>query len=71
MNGLLAFARGIDWISDRFGAVAKWAVIASCFISATNAIVRYSLDYSSNSVLEIRTPSNGAAAVRIAVDMET
>ena len=54
MNGLLAFARGIDWISDRFGAVAKWAVIASCFISATNAIVRYSLDYSSNSFLEIQ-----------------
>jgi TRAP-type mannitol/chloroaromatic compound transport system permease small subunit len=54
MNGLLAFARGIDWISDRFGAVAKWAVIASCFISATNAVVRYSFDYSSNSFLEIQ-----------------
>lgn len=54
MNALLALARLIDSITDKFGAVAKWAVIASCFISAANAIVRYTLDYSSNGFLEIQ-----------------
>ncbi|MDN3921673.1 TRAP transporter small permease subunit [Roseateles violae] len=54
MNALLAFAKGIDGVNDRFGALAKWAVLLSCFISAANAVVRYSLDYSSNSFLEIQ-----------------
>ena len=54
MNALLAFARLVDSISDMFGAIAKWAVISSCFISATNAIVRYSLGIGSNAFLEIQ-----------------
>ncbi len=54
MNGLLALARLIDAISDKFATVAKWAVIASCFISAANALVRYTFDISSNGLLEIQ-----------------
>jgi TRAP-type mannitol/chloroaromatic compound transport system permease small subunit len=54
MDGLLAFARFVDSLNDKFGAIAKWAVLASCFISATNAVVRYLLKYSSNSFLEIQ-----------------
>ena len=54
MNALLALARGIDRLNDRFGVLARWAVLLSCLISATNAIVRYALDYSSNSFLEIQ-----------------
>ena len=54
MNALLALAKGIDQLNDRFGAIAKWAVLLSCLISATNAVVRYALDYSSNSFLEIQ-----------------
>lgn len=54
MSSLLAFTRAIDWLTDRFGAVAKWAVIASCFISAANAVVRYVFDISSNGFLEIQ-----------------
>jgi len=54
MNGLLAFARVIDRLNDRFGALARWAVLLSCLISAANAIVRYALDYSSNAFLEIQ-----------------
>jgi TRAP-type mannitol/chloroaromatic compound transport system permease small subunit len=54
MNALLAFARLVDDINDKFGAIAKWAVIASCFISASNAIVRYLLGISSNAFLEIQ-----------------
>jgi TRAP-type mannitol/chloroaromatic compound transport system permease small subunit len=54
MDALLAFARFIDSLNDKFGAIAKWAVLASCFISATNAIVRYTFAFSSNSFLEIQ-----------------
>ena len=54
MKTLLSLAHLIDWINDRFAGIAKWAVILSCFISAANAVVRYTLDYSSNGWLEIQ-----------------
>ncbi len=54
MNALLTLARWIDAVNDRFAIIAKWAVLASCLISATNAVVRYAADYSSNAYLEIQ-----------------
>ena len=54
MNGLLALSRGIDWVTDRFAVLAQWAVLLSCLISAGNAIIRYLIDSSSNSFLEIQ-----------------
>ena len=54
MNSLLNLARRIDWLSDRFGDVAKWAVLAACLISAGNAFVRYALNIGSNAMLEIQ-----------------
>jgi TRAP-type mannitol/chloroaromatic compound transport system permease small subunit len=54
MNVLLSLSRGIDWLNDRFAILAKWAVFASCFISAANAVVRYGFNYSSNAYLEIQ-----------------
>jgi TRAP-type mannitol/chloroaromatic compound transport system permease small subunit len=54
MNALLAFSRGIDRLNDRFATVGAWAVLLSCLISATNAVVRYGLDISSNAFLEIQ-----------------
>lgn len=54
MNALLSLARRIDRLNDRFGSLAAWAVLLSCFISAANAVVRYTLDYSSNALLEIQ-----------------
>ncbi|MDP3135716.1 MAG: TRAP transporter small permease subunit [Burkholderiaceae bacterium] len=54
MKTLLAITRCIDWVTDRFGGIAKWAVVLSCFISALNAVVRYTFDYSSNGFLEIQ-----------------
>lgn len=54
MSQLLQLSRLIDWINDRFGDVAKWAVFASCAISAANALVRYLANYSSNAYLEIQ-----------------
>ena len=54
MSFLLKCVHLIDALTDRFGTVAKWAVILSCFISAANAVVRYAFDYSSNGFLEIQ-----------------
>ena len=54
MKALLVFAQTVDWITDKFAAVAKWTVILSCFISAGNAVIRYLFDYSSNAWLEIQ-----------------
>ncbi len=54
MKHLLAFARLVDALNDRFAWIAKWAVVAACFISAGNAMVRYGLDWSSNALLEVQ-----------------
>jgi TRAP-type mannitol/chloroaromatic compound transport system permease small subunit len=54
MNGLLVLSRLIDSINDRFATFSKWAVLASCLISAANAVVRYLANYSSNAFLEIQ-----------------
>ena len=54
MNVLLSLSRGIDWLTDRFAVFAKWAVLASCMISAANAIVRYVFNYSSTAFTEIQ-----------------
>ena len=54
MNLLLQWTRWVDWLTDRFGVIAKWAVLASCFISAGNALIRYMLSESSNAWLEIQ-----------------
>lgn len=54
MKSLLAFASLIDWLNDRLGAIAKWAVTLACAISAGNAFIRYGLDISSNAWLEIQ-----------------
>ncbi len=54
MKGLLSLSRGIDWLNDKFAVIAIWAVLASCVISALNAIVRYAFNYSSNGFTEIQ-----------------
>jgi len=54
MKSLLAFARLIDALTDRCAVVARWAILIACAISATNAVVRYSMDYSSNAFLEVQ-----------------
>jgi len=54
VSSLLKLSGLIDWITDRFAVLAKWAVLLACFISCTNALVRYGLNYSSNAYLEIQ-----------------
>ncbi len=54
MKALLSLAHAIDKINDGFAKFAEWAVLASGFISAANAVIRYSLNLSSNGWLEIQ-----------------
>jgi TRAP-type mannitol/chloroaromatic compound transport system permease small subunit len=54
MKALLSLSRGIDWLNDKFAVLAIWAVLLSCVISALNAIVRYTFNYSSNGFTEIQ-----------------
>lgn len=54
MGVLLAFSRGVDWVNQRFGRVADWCILLSCLISAGNAFMRYSVNYSSNAWLEVQ-----------------
>lgn len=54
MKPLLALARGIDQLNEKIGWLAVWAVFVSCLVSAGNALIRYSLDTSSNAWLELQ-----------------
>lgn len=54
MSKLLKFALGVDKISQQFGHVAAFTVLAAALISAGNAFIRYGLDISSNGWLEIQ-----------------
>jgi TRAP-type mannitol/chloroaromatic compound transport system permease small subunit len=63
LKSLLAVASLIDWLNDRLGVFAKWAVTLACVISAGNAFIRYGLDISSNAWLEIQWYLFGACVM--------
>lgn len=54
MNSVLPLAHAIDRLNDGFARFAEWAVLASCFISAGNALIRYGLNIGSNAWLEVQ-----------------
>ena len=54
MKGLLALSRAIDWLNERIGRLTYWLFLAAVLISSGNAVVRYSLNMSSNAWLEIQ-----------------
>jgi TRAP-type mannitol/chloroaromatic compound transport system permease small subunit len=54
MKTLLAVSRAIDWLNERIGRLTRWLILVSVLISAGNAVVRYSLNASSNAWLEIQ-----------------
>ena len=68
MKLLLKLAGWIDAINDRFGLLANWAVIISCFISCGNALVRFAISESNNGWLEIQWYLFGAAVMRQRLD---
>lgn len=54
MSGLLAFSRAIDWFNERVGKSMAWLVLAAVLVSSINAVVRYSVNISSNAWLELQ-----------------
>ncbi|MGE5638922.1 MAG: TRAP transporter small permease subunit [Clostridia bacterium] len=54
MKGLLALSRGIDALNEQVGKLTYWLILAAVLVSTGNAIVRYALDTSSNSWLELQ-----------------
>jgi TRAP-type mannitol/chloroaromatic compound transport system permease small subunit len=60
MRLLLKFADAIDALSEWVGQWLKWLVLFSSLISAGNALVRYTLNTSSNAWLELQWYMFGA-----------
>ncbi|WP_300454166.1 TRAP transporter small permease subunit [Accumulibacter sp.] len=54
MNGLLKLSRLIDGLTERVGKALIWLVLVVTLIAASNAVMRYTLNYSSNAFLEIQ-----------------
>ena len=54
MNALLKLSRQIDALTERIGKAALWIVLIVVLISTFNAIMRYTIHYSSNAFLEIQ-----------------
>lgn len=54
MNALLTLSRRIDALTERVGKAAIWLVLIVVLISSGNAIMRYTVGYSSNAFLEIQ-----------------
>ena len=54
MNALLKLSRLIDALTERIGKAVLWLVLVVVLVSAANAIMRYTIHYSSNAFLEIQ-----------------
>lgn len=54
MKELLALSRLIDRVSGAIGRSVAWLIVAAAVISAANAVVRKTFDWSANSLLEIQ-----------------
>mgnify|MGYP003807106317 CR=1 FL=1 len=63
MQALLSYVKLVDWISEKLGKLSAYLIMASCLISAGNAIIRYTFDKSSNGWLEIQWYLFGAAVM--------
>lgn len=54
MNLLLRLSGWVDAMTEAVGKIAVWFVLVDVLISASNALMRYTFNYSSNAYLEIQ-----------------
>ena len=54
MRPLLAVSSAIDLLNEKIGYFCNFLVLASCLVSAGNAMIRYAFSYSSNGWLELQ-----------------
>jgi TRAP-type mannitol/chloroaromatic compound transport system permease small subunit len=60
MRPFLKFADAVDWLDEQVGQTLKWLVLFASLVSAGNALMRYTIHYSSNAWLEIQWYMFGA-----------
>lgn len=63
MSGLLGLSRAIDLVNERVGKAMTWLVLAAVLVSSVNAVLRYSLNQSSNAWLELQWYLFGAVVL--------
>ena len=66
MNALLRLSRTIDALSTVIGKGVSWCVLVAVVICTVNAVVRYSLNMSSNGWLEVQWYLNSAMFLLVA-----
>jgi TRAP-type mannitol/chloroaromatic compound transport system permease small subunit len=54
MQGLLRISHWLDRVGYRCGQAASLMILAACLISASNAMIRYGFDWSTNWLLELQ-----------------
>lgn len=63
MSSMLALSRMIDAITERIGKAMGWLILAAVLVSSVNALVRFSINRSSNSWLELQWYLFGAVVL--------
>ncbi len=66
MNSLLRFSSAVDLLNERIGKAAAWLTLAAVLICTVNAIVRYTVNMSSNGWLEMQWYLNAAMFMLVA-----
>ncbi len=61
MQGFLAVSRGIDRVTEAIGKSVGWLILVAILVSAANAIIRKTMNVSSNAWLELQWYLFGAA----------
>lgn len=54
MRVLLALSRAIDSLTSLVGRTVYWMILAAVLVSTGNAVMRYTVSYSSNALLEMQ-----------------
>jgi len=63
MNALLAISRVIDAVNEKLGRATGWLILAAVIVSSVNALVRFSINRSSNAWLELQWYLFGAVVL--------
>ena len=66
MSSHLRFSRFIDLFNERIGKASAWLILAAVVICTVNALVRYTVNLSSNGWLEIQWYLNSAMFLLVA-----
>jgi TRAP-type mannitol/chloroaromatic compound transport system permease small subunit len=66
MSPLLRFSSFIDLVNERIGKASSWLILLAVVICTVNALVRYSVNLSSNGWLEVQWYLNSAMFLLVA-----